>query len=87
MSATREKMEKADVTTTLEDGSTKEKPEHLEIVLPESLRNISPEEHARLEKALIRKIDLRIMPMLVLMYILNYLDRNNIAAGKFWNDR
>ncbi|KAI5816104.1 putative MFS transporter [Pyronema omphalodes] len=75
-------MEKADVTTTLEDGSTKEKAQHVEIALPESLRHLSPEERARLEKALIRKIDLRIMPMLVLMYILNYLDRNNIAAAR-----
>lgn len=29
-----------------------------------------------------KKIDLRLMPMMVLMYIMNYLDRNNIAAAR-----
>jgi hypothetical protein len=27
-----------------------------------------------------RKIDTRLLPMIILMYIMNYLDRNNIAA-------
>ena len=29
-----------------------------------------------------RKIDLRLLPMVILMYIMNYLDRNNIAAAR-----
>ncbi|CAD0108267.1 unnamed protein product, partial [Aureobasidium uvarum] len=49
---------------------------------PEIVRNMSPEERAHAEKALVRKIDFRLMPMLVLMYILNYLDRNNIASAR-----
>lgn len=35
--------------------------------IPESVRNLSPEERKRAEKALVRKMDLRILPMLVLM--------------------
>jgi hypothetical protein len=49
---------------------------------PVGIRNLSPEESLALEKRLRRKIDLRLMPMLILMYILNYLDRNNIAAAR-----
>ncbi|KAI5844487.1 major facilitator superfamily domain-containing protein [Morchella snyderi] len=49
---------------------------------PIGIRNLSPEESLALEKRLRRKIDLRLMPMLILMYILNYLDRNNIAAAR-----
>jgi hypothetical protein len=49
---------------------------------PEFIRNMSPEEREAVELRLRRKIDLRLMPMIILMYILNYLDRNNIAAAK-----
>lgn len=49
---------------------------------PISIRHLSPEERLRLEQKMRKKIDLRLMPMLILMYILNYLDRNNIAAAR-----
>ena len=42
----------------------------------------SSEERALQEKKLVRKIDLRLMPMVILMYIMNYLDRNNIASAR-----
>lgn len=42
---------------------------------PELVRNMSHEEREYAEKRLRRKIDARLMPMIVLMYILNYLDR------------
>ena len=51
--------------------------------MPECLVGLSPEERTRLEKKLVRKIDLRLLPMLVLMYIMNYLDRNNIASARY----
>ena len=49
---------------------------------PELVRDLSPEERRRLEAVLVRKIDSRLPPMLILMYIMNYLDRNNIAAAR-----
>lgn len=49
---------------------------------PMSIRHLSPEERTRLENKMRRRIDIRLMPMLILMYILNYLDRNNIAAAR-----
>lgn len=38
------------------------------------LRQLTPEELV-LEKKLRRKIDLRIMPIIVLIYLMNYIDR------------
>lgn len=42
---------------------------------PPLVRAMTPEERAEREKKLVRKIDLRLLPMIILMYILNYLDR------------
>lgn len=44
-------------------------------ILPPHLRNRTLEERQALEKRLVRRLDIRLMPMLVLIYILNYLDR------------
>jgi len=42
---------------------------------PELLRGLSDEEIKALEKKLLRKVDLRLLPTLGLIYIMNYLDR------------
>lgn len=42
---------------------------------PQFLLNMSMEERLELETKLKRKIDLRLMPAIILMYILNYIDR------------
>lgn len=47
---------------------------------PAYVASLSPEERTKAEKALVRKIDLRLLPMIIIMYILNYLDRNNIVS-------
>ncbi|OGM40376.1 hypothetical protein ABOM_010594 [Aspergillus bombycis] len=60
----------------LERGST------VSIRLPPTLQDTTDDERIAVEKALVRKLDLRLMPMLVLIYIMNYLDRNAIAAAK-----
>ncbi|MCJ1280098.1 hypothetical protein MMC21_007924 [Puttea exsequens] len=49
---------------------------------PELVRDLHPDERAHLEAKLVRKIDGRLLPMLIIMYIMNYLDRNNIAAAR-----
>lgn len=53
-----------------------------QVTLPPLLRDLSEEERAKLNVHVKRKIDLRLLPMMLLMYIMNYLDRNNIAAAK-----
>lgn len=42
---------------------------------------LTPEE-LEVEKKLRRKIDMRIMPLVVLVYLMNYIDRNNYAAAR-----
>jgi hypothetical protein len=49
---------------------------------PELVKNMSHEERIHAEKLLVRKIDSRLLPAAVIMYIMNYLDRNNIAAAR-----
>ena len=43
--------------------------------MPPTLQGTTEEDRAAMEKVLVRKLDLRLMPMLVLVYIMNYLDR------------
>ncbi|KAJ5764135.1 MFS general substrate transporter [Penicillium manginii] len=50
--------------------------------MPTFLLGMTEEERELMEKKLVRKIDARLLIMLVVMYILNYLDRNNIASAK-----
>ncbi|KAI1085177.1 major facilitator superfamily domain-containing protein [Whalleya microplaca] len=49
---------------------------------PEIIARLTPEQRLELEARLTKKIDWRLLPMIILMYILNYIDRNNIAAAK-----
>lgn len=48
----------------------------------EYIKSLTNEQRITAEKALKRKIDIRLMPTIVLMFILNYLDRNNISSAK-----
>jgi hypothetical protein len=50
--------------------------------IPASLASLSPDELARVGRKATLKIDFLVMPALIVMYILNYLDRQNIAAAK-----
>ncbi|KAK5737638.1 hypothetical protein LTR17_006500 [Elasticomyces elasticus] len=47
-------------------------------------RQYSPQQRDAIEKRLVRKLDTRIMPVIVLIYILNYLDRNSIAQARLY---
>lgn len=42
---------------------------------PPLVRDLSPADRERLEKTLVRKIDFRLLPAVIIMYIMNYLDR------------
>ncbi|WWC64478.1 uncharacterized protein I303_107088 [Kwoniella dejecticola CBS 10117] len=55
---------------------------HLAVQVPESLQGLSDEELDRIDKAATRKVDILLMPTLVALYILNYLDRQNISSAK-----
>lgn len=49
---------------------------------PESLAHLSQDEIQKLNHKLVRKIDLIILPIIGILYILNYIDRQNLAAAK-----
>jgi hypothetical protein len=42
----------------------------------------SPEERAEKEKKFLRKIDLHLLPILIVMYIMNYIDRNALPQAR-----
>ncbi|KAJ5690308.1 hypothetical protein N7462_004700 [Penicillium macrosclerotiorum] len=44
--------------------------------------SVTMENRKELEKKLLWKIDLRLLPLMMLIYVLNYLDRNNIATAR-----
>ena len=50
--------------------------------MPMSLAALSDAEFASVGRKATVKMDIMIMPCLVVMYIMNYLDRQNIAAAK-----
>ncbi|KAI0025283.1 allantoate permease [Xylariomycetidae sp. FL0641] len=41
-----------------------------------------PEWHQGMRKKLLRKVDLHLLPLLILMYLLNFLDRNNLSQAR-----
>ncbi|KAF2763779.1 MFS transporter, partial [Teratosphaeria nubilosa] len=49
---------------------------------PPSIQAMTAEDRKAKEAAMVRRIDLRLFPPVILMYILNYLDRNNIATAR-----
>jgi hypothetical protein len=55
-------------------------PSHGKLQPPPLVAAMSQEYRAEAEAKLRKKIDTRLLPMIILMYIMNYLDRNNIAA-------
>lgn len=50
--------------------------------LPEILQKYSAEDLKSLEKKLVRKIDVRALPILIILFLLNILDRNAIANAR-----
>ena len=65
-------------TTSRQEGDVS----YINLPPPDSLRHLSSGELKKAERRLLRKIDLRLMATLIVIYIMNYLDRNAIAAAK-----
>lgn len=55
---------------------------HSHLNMPAGLASLSESEYNRLGQQATLKMDLVIMPCMVIMYVLNYLDRQNIASAK-----
>lgn len=52
------------------------------LTMPASLAALNEDEYKKLGKRATLKMDCVIMPILVVMYILNYLDRQNLASAR-----
>lgn len=50
--------------------------------MPASLQNLSEQEIAKIGRSTTFKIDIIVIPCLIVMYVLNYLDRQNIASAR-----
>lgn len=48
----------------------------------ESFTSEDPAQHAARTDRLLRKIDLHLLPFLIIMYLLNFLDRSNLAQAR-----
>ncbi|KAL4798592.1 major facilitator superfamily domain-containing protein [Aspergillus venezuelensis] len=50
--------------------------------MPESLRGLDEVELKKLNTKIVRKVDLVVLPTIGILYILNYIDRQNLASAK-----
>ncbi|EKD05605.1 hypothetical protein A1Q2_00095 [Trichosporon asahii var. asahii CBS 8904] len=55
---------------------------HYAVEIPQILKDVGPEEQGRIDRRVTRKIDMLLMPPLVILFILNFLDRNNVSTAK-----
>lgn len=77
---------KSDILSDKKDHIITEDGHHEDVpAFPASLTGLSTEEIKKVEKRAILKLDLIIMPAITILYILNYLDRQNLAASKLAN--
>lgn len=53
-----------------------------DLPLPEELQHLDEDERIRLERSVVRRLDCTLMPVVALLFLLNILDRNNIANAK-----
>lgn len=71
--------------TTVQDADKAEAKEYESTMIPDVATTnapISVEEFANLdEKKILRKMDLRLIPMLTLLYLLSYLDRESNTSA------
>lgn len=72
----------ADTTTHLEHRDDVKTTAAHDEALPEILRQYSEDELQAMEKSIVRRIDFRTLPILVILFIVNILDRNTIANAR-----
>ena len=70
--------EKTGLGVEMKEGKTSAAHDFSDLQLAEAVRNYVP--NTQEEKKLVRKVDIFLMPMLWIMYILNYVDRTNIVS-------
>jgi hypothetical protein len=69
-------------TTSVVDSASLEKGAAVSVHSPTSSTHLSPPFDKAAERRLIRKLDLRILPVLWVLYLVNFIDRANIGNAK-----
>ncbi|KAF4826956.1 putative transporter [Colletotrichum tropicale] len=67
---------------SIKEDVFQERKDGVEHPMPEILRSLSAAEYRKTGRRATLKMDIIIMPTLMITFILNFLDRNNIAAAK-----
>jgi hypothetical protein len=67
-------------TAQIEDVETIRKPDNV----IETFRSYTPEYRKDVERKLVRKVDKRLLPLVVVIYLFNYLDRNSITQARLY---
>ncbi|KAJ5638897.1 MFS transporter [Penicillium herquei] len=70
---------------TEHDDSVLKVEDHAIAVMPHSLRGLTAEERNQIERRVVRKIDCIVLPIIMILYILNYIDRQNLSSAKLQN--
>ncbi|KAF5594142.1 major facilitator superfamily transporter [Fusarium subglutinans] len=71
-----------DVTVLKSTGEEVENVATKQLTLLDTYRSYTPEFSKETEAQLVRKIDLRLLPLTVTIYLFNYLDRNSITQAR-----
>lgn len=73
------------ISRTKDDAEHIDKHKHLlpdDLPLPEELAHLTHHEQRRMERRVTRRLDMTLMPVVFILFLLNILDRNNIASAK-----
>lgn len=72
-------MATVDLQTIILDSEGKAEFAHISDLVEHGVACAPDNEFCRREKKLVRKLDMTLMPMVWILYLFNYLDRNNMA--------
>ncbi|KAI5848604.1 major facilitator superfamily domain-containing protein [Morchella snyderi] len=67
---------------SLDDKEDPKKAEFIDDIDPDPDAGLSDEERARIDRELVRKLDIRLIPWLCILYLASFLDRTNIGNAK-----
>lgn len=66
------------------DGTADEVEKTAQDTTMSRFRALSPDHAREVEKRVLRKVDMRLLPLIVILYMFNYLDRNSITQARLY---
>ncbi|KAI1492439.1 MFS transporter [Biscogniauxia mediterranea] len=77
-----EKEEIAHHKEVIEEATKKHGIDEEQVAMFRQFMDADADWHQRMTKKLMRKVDIHLLPLLILMYLLNFLDRNNLSQAR-----